>query len=391
MLNLISKNITFSIIKTKSIYIPYPHSFSSSLSISSSSLATPKNVSECTSLDNSFTVSYLINSCGFPPEKAISTSKYLTLKSQEKADSVITFFKKHDFTDSQISNVIFKFPRALAFNPEKTLLPKFKFLSSIGLSNSDIAKLLTARPKSLSRSLKNRLEPSYNALKDLLQSDERTLIAIRRCAWVLDWDFQGNMIPNMQLLRDVGVPASKMLYVLTYQPRDFLVSSDQFRKVVEEVKEMGFDPTKTHFMLAFHAFRSMKKMTWDKKMEIYEKWGWSKDEILAAFKMDPWCMMRSEKKIDKVMEFLVNKMGVETSVIAKNSILISLSFEKRIVPRCLVYQYCKDKGLMNNKNHVGFSWWLRCSESVLAKRLEKYEKKSPGVLEFYRKKLDLAT
>ncbi|XP_071720023.1 transcription termination factor MTERF15, mitochondrial-like [Rutidosis leptorrhynchoides] len=386
MLNLISRNTTSSVLKLPSIYKPWIHSLSSTSSLSSSIAPSNLNLVKYSSTDNSFTVTYLIDSCGFSPEKAISASKYLTIKSSDKPDSVIQFFKDQGFTEKQTLHLIHKFPVALSCNPEKNLLPKFEFLTSIGLSSSDIVKLLTARPKSLGRSLKNHLEPTFKILKDLLQSNDRTLIAIRRCAWVLDWDFQGNLIPNMQLLRDVGVPGAKMLYVLTYQPRDFLVSTDQFKKAVEEVMDMGFDPMKTHFMLAVHALRSMTKSTWDKKMETYEKWGWSKDEILLAFRTDPWCMMKSEEKIDTVMDFLVNKMGFETSVIAKNSILISLSMEKRIIPRCLVYEYCLAKGLLTSNS--GFSWWLRCSESIFIKRLQKYEKEAPGVLKFYQEKLD---
>ncbi|XP_023753632.1 uncharacterized protein LOC111901997 [Lactuca sativa] len=375
MFNLIGKNLAFPVFKTPSINRLFPRSSCSSPAAAS---------------DNSFTVSYLVDSCGFPPAKAISASKYLHIKTPDRADSVITFFKNQGFTETQISDLVRKFPMALTCNPETNLLPKFEFLSSIGLSDSDIVKLLTARPKALGRSLKNHLEPTFNLLRDLLQSDDRTLIAIRRCAWVLDWDFKANVIPNMQILRDVGVPGSKMLYLLTYQPRDFLVTTDQFKKAVEEVVEMGFDPLKSSFMLAVHAVRSMSKSTWEKKMETYKKWGWSEDQILLSFRTDPWCMMKSEEKIDKVMDYLVNKMGFETSLIAKNSVIISLSMEKRIIPRCLVYQYCLDNGLMNDKNYCGFCWWLKCSEDIFVKRLKRYEEEAPGVLKFYQEKLDLA-
>ncbi|CAH1454249.1 unnamed protein product [Lactuca virosa] len=140
---------------------------------------------------------------------------------------------------------------------------------SFRLSDSDIVKILIARPKSLRKSLKNSIEPTFNLLRDLLQSNEKTLLAIRRCAWVLDLDSQANVIPNMQLLRDVGVPGSKMLYVLTYHPRDISGTKEQFKKVVEEVVEMGVDPLKTNFMSAVHALRSISKSTWEKKMENF--------------------------------------------------------------------------------------------------------------------------
>lgn len=181
---------------------------------------------------------------------------------------MIAFFKNQGFTETQISHLVRKFPRALTCNPQTNLFPKFEFLRSVGLSDSDIVKILIARPKSFRKSLKNSIEPTFNLLRDLLQSNEKTLLAIRRCVWVLDLDSQANVIPTMQLLCDVGVPGSKMLYVLTYHPRDISDTKEQFKKVMEEVVEMGVDPLKTNFMSVVHALRSIKS-TWEKKMENF--------------------------------------------------------------------------------------------------------------------------
>nr|KAJ0211020.1 hypothetical protein LSAT_V11C400184980 [Lactuca sativa] len=77
------------------------------------------------------------------------------------------------------------------------------------------------------------------------------------------------MISNMQLLCDVGVPGSKMLYVLTDHPRDISDTKEQFKKAMEEVVEMGIDPLKTNFMSVVHALRSISKSTWEKKMDNF--------------------------------------------------------------------------------------------------------------------------
>ncbi|KAL7586184.1 hypothetical protein Lser_V15G38528 [Lactuca serriola] len=375
MFNLIGRNLTFCVSKTTSFHRLFPRLSSSSPAAAS---------------DNSFAVSYLIDLCGFPPDKAISASKYLKFKTPDRADSVIAFFKDQGFTETQISYMVGKFPLALACHPEKNLLPKFEFLNSIGLSDSDIIKLFTARPSFLSRSLKHHVEPTVSFLRNLFQSNDRLLIAIRRCALIWNSNFKADVIPNMQILCDVGVPRLQMLNLLTYYPRDFLVTTDQFKKAVDDVVEMGFDPLISSFMVAVHAVRSMSKSTWEKKMETYENWGLSKTQILLAFRINPWCMKASKEKIDKVMDYLVNKMGFETTVIVKNPGVISMSLEKRIIPRCLVYKYCLDNGLMKDKNCCGFGWWLQCSEEKFIKRLERYEKEAPGVLKFYLEKLSHA-
>ncbi|KAL4571583.1 hypothetical protein LXL04_018346 [Taraxacum kok-saghyz] len=133
----------------------------------------------------------------------------------------------------------------------------------------------------------------------------------------------------MQTLRDVGFPGSKLLCVLTHHPRDISITTEQFKKAVEEAVKMGFDPLKSNFMLAVHTLRSISKSTWWKKMENYEKWGLSKDQILQAFRTDPWCMIKSEEKINKVMDYLLNEMGFEASIIAKKSCSYFIEYEEK--------------------------------------------------------------
>ncbi|KAK9933757.1 hypothetical protein M0R45_020933 [Rubus argutus] len=82
--------------------------------------------------DVSFTVSYLITSCGLSPELALSLSqKSVHLKNREKPDSVIKLLKSYGFNDTYISQLVRKRPNVLGANPEKTLLPKLEFFSSI--------------------------------------------------------------------------------------------------------------------------------------------------------------------------------------------------------------------------------------------------------------------
>ena len=77
----------------------------------------------------------------------------------------------------------------------------------------------------------------------------------------------------------------------------------------------------------------MSKSTWERKVDVYKRWGWSENEIFGAFGQIPWCMTVSEDKIKAIMDFVVNILGCESSVIAKSPILISMGLEKRIIPR----------------------------------------------------------
>ncbi|KAI8005001.1 hypothetical protein LOK49_LG08G03166 [Camellia lanceoleosa] len=169
-----------------------------------------------------------------------------------------------------------------------------------------------------------------------------------------------------------------------------MTSCDRFREIVKEVEEMGFNPLRTKFVIAIHAFRAMSKSTWEKKVEVYKKWGLSEDDILLGFGKRPWCMIASEHKISGVMDFFVNKMGLESSFVVRRPALISLSLEKRIVPRCEVYKVLLSKGLIKD-NDVSLMRMLISPENWFLNRVVyRHEEEAPKLLKLYKEKLALA-
>ncbi|KAL7178107.1 hypothetical protein ACSBR2_031290 [Camellia fascicularis] len=268
---------------------------------------------EATPNQHSFTVNYLINSCGLPLEKALSLSKQVKFETPHKPDSVLALFENHGFTKTQISNLVMKFPRVLLCDPDKTLLPKLEFFKSKGVSSTDVAKMLSSAPKVLDRSLRNQIIPSFNFYRNLIQSQDETILAIKRCCWLLLLDPEA-CEPDIEFLREVGMPNEKNFILLRYicRSRGFMSNVVTFRRIVEEVEKMGFNPCKLNFVLAIHVLKSISKSTCRKKVEVYKKWGWSEDEILEAFGKHPVFMTVSENKIMRVMDFFVNKIGWET-------------------------------------------------------------------------------
>ena len=99
----------------------------------------------------------------------------------------------------------------------------------------------------------------------------------------------------------------------------------EFREITKQAKEMGFNPQKTTFVLAIH------RSIWDK---CTRGGGWSEDDIMCAFKKHPHCMMLSERKINRTMEFLVKEMNMAPRSIAGCPVVLFFSLDKRIIPRC---------------------------------------------------------
>ncbi|RZC82230.1 hypothetical protein C5167_045012, partial [Papaver somniferum] len=299
-------------------------------SSSSSSLAANYSNSDVTSSSDygsEFVASYLINSCGLTQDKAISASKKLNFKTTSNPDSVISLLKTYGFT--HISKLINKSPFILSFNPHKTLKPKPDFLNSKGIYDTELANLFSIA------------------------------------------------------LFEEGVPESNISKYLICGPGDFAGDAHKFKGIVEKVKEMGFDHLQTKFLIAIHGLASMSEVNWKKKMELYKRWGWSEDQIQSAFRENPGCMTASEKKIMAVMNFLVNEMGYDSSVVAESPKVFSCKLKERVIPRCSVIKILVSRGLIKEKIVIG-TFTKAVDKYFLEKIVIKYEKQVPELMKLFQ-------
>ncbi|KAI5650704.1 hypothetical protein M9H77_36709 [Catharanthus roseus] len=336
----------------------------------------------------SFTVNYLVKKLGFPPERAALVSKSTNFQTPEKPDSVILFLKDEGFTHDQIQLLIKEYPRFILCDPKKTLLPKIEFFRSLGFPDVEITETLCARPEILKRSLKKQLKPSFEFLKDLFSLAGKTLIPLKWYTTALCSEFQTCLVPSVEILREFGVPDNHIVTFLKIKSKTFPLSGNKFRKIVEEVKDMGFNPSRMNFVVAVHIVRGFKKSSWKKKVEVYKKWGCSEAEILEAFGKYPWCMALSDDKIMAKMEFLVSKFGLSPSDVLRQPKVTNFSLQHRIFPRSVIYQALSKKELVPKD----FRFWifLEVSEEKFLQRfVEPFQDEAPELLALYQKALPL--
>ncbi|XP_054811719.1 uncharacterized protein LOC129312946 isoform X1 [Prosopis cineraria] len=336
----------------------------------------------------SFTVSYLIETCGFSPKEAEAASKRVSFETREKPDLVIKFLKSQGFSQRQILRFIRRVPEFLRFDPEKTFLPKIEFFKSRGISSSHIVAFICSCPCIMRRSLSKHLIPSFDFFQDLFQSDDKLIKALRYCSGIL-LDTNKRAVPNMKLLREAGVPESNVIKLLQFVPKTLTGNPNQFKEILEKVKEIGINPLKYQFLMAVHLYSSLSKSNLAKRAEVYKKWGWSDDDILAASRKFPLCMIASEDKIDAIMEILVHKLGCDPSAISSTyPNVLGYSLNKRIVPRSAVLQVLLSKGLTKRKTLL--STFLYTEKDFLRRFVLCHGQESNALLELYRTKLDQA-
>ncbi|KAK2448743.1 transcription termination factor MTERF5, chloroplastic [Trifolium repens] len=333
-----------------------------------------------------FPVSYLIQNCGFSPQTAskLCSTYRLRFNTAKKPDSVLAFFRNHGFSETQLRNIIAQSPQLLSCDPSKRVLPKFQFFLSKGASNSDIVNLASKNPRILNLSVENHIVPIYELLRRFLQSEEDAdALAIHK-SYLLSC----NRVPdNITMLVENGVRYSSIVRLLRTNSRVFL--KRDMLKLVEELKNFGFNPSKTTFGIALEAKLTVHKTLWEEKVDTFKKWGWSDEDVLEAFRRQPHCMLVSINKINLLMSFWVNQMGWDVLALAKGPLLFSMSVEKRIIPRALVVQFLLKKGLREEKSSLA-SPFIVSDKKFRDKFINRYEEESSYLLKLYEEKLTLA-
>ncbi|XP_065869426.1 uncharacterized protein [Euphorbia lathyris] len=324
--------------------------------------------------------------CG-PSAESESASKTAQSEPSKKPNLVLAFLEKLGVSKTQISKMMRSYPEMLSPSEEKILFPKVDFLCSKGISTPELVKMFTSYPRILTKSLENHWIPSFNFFNEWLQSEDMAIAAVRRFPQILCCQPEANMIYNMNTLRENGVPASNIFVLVTYNIPCLEMNSNEFGKVLEQVRAMGLSPSNIYFVTAIAALTGWSKRTWDQKVNAYKRWGWSDEDITAAFKRYPRCMMISEDTIMAVMDFYVNKMGFEASVISSNPQMLSLSLKKRLLPRAAVIQYLSSKGLVELDS--GIIRLFKSSEKCFLEEFVNGKEEAPHLLKLYKEKLDI--
>ncbi|KAK1393644.1 hypothetical protein POM88_012700 [Heracleum sosnowskyi] len=214
--------------------------------------------------------------------------------------SFVSIFESYGFSQAQVSSLFSESPLLLSFNRERTIRPMLEFFRNNGFSSNDLCHILALDPGILRRNVKKQIIPSYEYLKSVLKDNEGVVAAVKRSTWLFKQDCEKNLRPNVELLRNYGVPDHRIAGMLRIQPRTMMQNVDRFRMVAEEVRDMGFEPQKSQFVTAFHVKNGLRETVWKRKWGCYKKWGWSDDEIRSAFMRQPQILAVSEKKFGEL-------------------------------------------------------------------------------------------
>uniref|UniRef100_A0A1D1Y279 Proline--tRNA ligase n=1 Tax=Anthurium amnicola TaxID=1678845 RepID=A0A1D1Y279_9ARAE len=332
---------------------------------------------------SSFAVQFLTTSCGLTPARALSAALTVRIdeKTRQQPESVLALLKSHGFSDTQIAEIVSRWPRVLVSRVEKKLGPKLQFLTRAGVPLSLIAR----EPGILWRSLDGRIRPSIDFVRRFLSSAEDVRAMFRRNRWCLNYDLPSTMIPNVELLLELGVSVPAISKLMVEYSRNLMKKHERFAEIVQMVQDWGLKPEKNLFLHALRVMCSMTESTLAARLELFRTLGWSEEEVITAFRRSPSYIVTSERKITCISSF-ARKLGLEPSDLSRNPKLLTCSFDKRILPRYAVWRVLTSKGLIKHSTGQLVLMLTIAEKPFLGRYVMRYTDKVPELMDVYCRK-----
>ncbi|CAO2816287.1 unnamed protein product [Amaranthus hypochondriacus] len=339
------------------------------------------NCSNSTS-NQSFCVEYLSNSCGLSLHSAISISKKVTLEDKNKQhfDSVVSFFKSHNFSDAHIVQLIEKHPAVLHCKIGSNVEPKIHFLLENGFQGLLLPEFVVSAPEIFCRSLNDQLRPIMTLLKKVISKPEKIVLAVRRGKWILGADNE-KVQQNLDYLIEQGVSKQRVEELFVWQPSCTSLDNSRVKYGVEKLKKMGILPSNPMYVHTLRVILSLTEFSWERKLKIFESLGWSYDDFISTFKRYPFCLCCSEEKLKQSMDYFVNTVKVDRKIIIAHPKFLTYSFKKRIVPRYIIWKVLEERNL----NPPKLIWMFDRPEKVFLQRyVTRYSDTIPNLLRIYQ-------
>lgn len=117
-------------------------------------------------------------------------------------------------------------------------------------------------------------------------------------------------------------------------------------------------------------------------MDNYLSLGWTEEQVKQAFVKHPYCMCVSVDKVRCIWHLFANRLGWSPEYVAGRPMVLSLSYEKRLLPRCTVLDILASRSII--KQGIRVSHLMLGEKKFIEKYVTGYQETIPQVLEAYR-------
>lgn len=251
--------ITIASLNSNLSHLPFLHS------LSSYSTLVKKTAKPSAEITN-----YLMNRHQFSPELAsIASSVLMHLENYKKSDLIIDYFKENGLSNAQLEELLIRKPVILTSSFNKCVKPKVQKIQELGFSQSEIADLLCSVPTIITiNSSPDRLGECILILRSVLEANFEVVKLLKVSDWFLASDLDRTLVPNIELMKSVGVSLVQIRQLLFSFPRFFLIRPEFLRDCVRIVDEMGLSRDSKMYVHGIRTVSSMNPEKWESKLKL---------------------------------------------------------------------------------------------------------------------------
>ncbi|XP_027094254.1 transcription termination factor MTERF4, chloroplastic-like [Coffea eugenioides] len=306
---------------------------------------------------NSFLEEYLLNSLGFSKQEAVSALKKVNRTKPIKKDPnlVVNYFENLGLNKYHIKSIVSSYPKVLLCEVDKSLKPKIRFLQDLGVSGPALIKVILACKQLIwGRGLDGHFKPRINYLRELLGTDEKVVLALKKYALLLGPIECEKVDKNVLLLQNYGFSKEKIAAFIANNPRHiFLTTPERIEEKLRLVENfLGIPRESTMFYYGVQILCGRQKSTIDNKFDILRSYGWSNVHIFKMVRRLPLTLTMSGNRMRKSLDYFMNELGYTPAYLASRPFLFTLSLEKRVKPRNEVLKILNEKNKSTRKGDL---------------------------------------
>ncbi|XP_055835433.1 uncharacterized protein LOC129903936 isoform X2 [Solanum dulcamara] len=326
---------------------------------------------------------YLIKSLGFSRYEANNVAAKLnSVKAPKNPDLVIKFFQEMGLERTEIKKLVSITPRLLFSDVNRTLKPKLQCLRKVKVSGSDLVDFFLADGKALYKVVGSHLRTNLDYLGKLVSSEETLVKLIKRSPSLLAVNCPTRFEPKILLLQNFGFSNAKIEKLILQKPRILLQNFEWLEEILHRVeKDLQISPKSGMFIYGVIALIALGKSTVENKMGVFRSCGWCDLDIMTVFRKQPLCLVTSEARILRALDFFTRVLGFKPEYLINYPAFLMLSLDKRVIPRNEVLKVLKEKKLIQE---VSFSQAMFISEPRFRSRFVlPYKDEVPNLYESY--------
>ncbi|XBH75510.1 hypothetical protein VPH35_102261 [Triticum aestivum] len=347
---------------------------------------------------------YLVSTCGLTRPQALKASGKLShLRSTAKPDAVLAFLAGIGLFTGDVAALVAKDPQFLCASVERTLAPVVTGLSGLGLTRSEISRLVSV---SAGVFRKRSIVSNVQYCLPLLGSFQNLLHAVSSC--LLKADLQQVVKPNIALLQETRLGAcdiAKLSIVSNLQycrvcpssgplrtsymrsamapalsrltssgwssptslsllqksglgacdiaklcrtvPRLLSSNLEHVQAVVASAEAVGLPHGSGMFRYALQSVAFFSEEMIAARVDSLKKtFRWSDADVSIALCRAPLLLTKSNELLQCRSEFLISEVGLEPAYLAQRPTMLCYSLEGRMRPRNYVVKFLKENGLL---------------------------------------------